>query len=343
MNRLLKFLERAILLIKAIPIIKILRYYDSKSNTVVALGFLKHKKFGRELMIRELGYIIYLVENKLSFRVSFLNGKLKNSTILWAPSEFYDTDGFRNYSDRLINLAISIESQGNRLLPSSKELQMLENKYFMYNEFKRWNVKIPLTYLYNRKEEVNFDNLEYPLLWKGAHSSGSKDVVSCNNIEELKKQLDKIEPWEPIILQQRLNIRRDMRVTIVEGEIHSAFWRINDSTEWKVTATSQGSRLEFLDKLDAQVIDYLMFVMSTCRLTTAGIDICWQNDNCIGDPYILEISPLFSINPKIDLRDRSYKYGAYKSKVFIKNSYGALQQNELIQISKKYLSSKIDG
>ena len=28
-----------------------------------------------------------------------------------------------------------------------------------------------------------------------------------------------------------------MRVTIVEGEFFSAFWRINEKEEWQVTAT----------------------------------------------------------------------------------------------------------
>lgn len=341
MRRAFKFIERAWLLLKVIPWLGILRYHKKEAKVVVTFGFLNHGKFGRELIIRELGYIIYLVENKIPFRISAVNGYIKNSVVLWAPNEYYDVHGFWNYSSRLLSLAESVESQGNRLFPSSSELRMLENKYYMYQEFLRWHVKVPPTFLYVNKLEISYEKLEYPLLWKGAHSSGSKDVISCRSEKELRLVLERCEEWEPIILQKRLNIRRDMRVTFVEGELHSAFWRINDSNEWKVTATSQGSRLEFVESLDPNVVDYLLFVMNVCNLTTAGIDICWENDDVNGDPYILEISPLFSINPKIDLINRSYKYGAFKSKVFIKNSYGALQQKELLQISKKYLNGKI--
>ena len=131
-----------------------------------------------------------------------------------------------------------------------------------------------------------------------------------------------------------------MRVTIVEKKLHSVFWRINDEKEWRVTATSQGSRVSF-SEIPNKLFDELIYIMDLCELTTAGFDICWENDDTSTDAYILELSPLFSINPKVDLKNKNYEYGTYKKKYFIKNSYGLLQQKELLEITFKYISSKM--
>ena len=94
MKRALKLIERTIHLLKVVPWLGIFRHYRKDANVVVTLGFLRHRKFGRELIIRELGYVIYLVENEIPFRITGINGRITNSTVLWAPSEYYDTYGF---------------------------------------------------------------------------------------------------------------------------------------------------------------------------------------------------------------------------------------------------------
>ena len=335
----IKYIERFILLIYKFPLKSFLKLYNANADIVIISSFLTTGKFGRELLIRELGYIIYCCENNLQFSVKKISGNFINKYIFWSPSKDIDKYNFHNYSKIIVDLATSIESQGNLLFPSSTELMFLENKKYMYDVLIKFKVNIPKTWTFNEIGEIDYSILEFPLLWKGAHSSGSQDIVKFENIDNLKIFIDKRNNWENTILQKLVNMRRDMRVTIIEGELHSAFWRINEKEEWQVTASSLGSRIEFT-KISDEFFKELLYIMTLSDLTTAGIDICWENDDINNDPIILELSPLFSINPVVDLSKKNYKYGKYKSKYFSKNSYGKLQQNELLEIAYKYMDSK---
>ena len=54
-------------------------------------------------------------------------------------------------------------------------------------------------------------------------------------------ELQNIGLDKSIVLQKLLNIRRDMRVTVIGNKILYAFWRINPNKEWMTTATKNGS------------------------------------------------------------------------------------------------------
>jgi len=337
--KLFKYIERFLLLLFKFPFISFFKLYDKNAEIVIISSYLTTGKFGRELLIRELGYIRYCSKNNLPFRYGKFSGIYKNKIIFWAPNLSLNKYNFYNYSKFILDLASSIESQGNLLFPSSKELLFLENKKFMYDILKKYKINIPKTWTFDTVSQIQYNLLEFPLLWKGAHSSGSNDIVKFENIDDLKSFIKQRNNWENVILQKLVNMRRDMRVTIVEGKFFSAFWRINEKDEWQVTATSLGSRLEFIQISDKLLKD-LIYLMDLCNLTTAGIDICWENDNINSEPIILELSPLFSINPNVDLSDKNFKYGTYKKKYFGRNSYGSLQQKELLEITDYYTHSK---
>lgn len=337
--KLIKYIERFLLLIVKFPFYSFLKLYDNNSDIVIISSFLTTGKLGRELLIKEVGFIRYCCKNKLPFSYKKISGSFENKYIFWAPNKSIDKYNFQNYSKTILDLATSLESQGNLLFPSSEELMFLENKKYMYDELIKFKVNIPKTWTYNQKNEINYGDLEFPLLWKGAHSSGSQDIIKFEDMESLKSFIEKRHDWEKVILQKLVNMRRDMRVTIIEGKLHSAFWRINEKENWEVTASSNGSRIEFTEISD-EFLQQLIFTMDLCKLTTSGIDICWENDNVDSAPIILELSPLFSINPVIDLNNKKYKYGEYKKRYFSKNSYGVLQQKELFEIAERYMGIK---
>jgi hypothetical protein len=336
---LIKYLERFLLLLSKFPLISFTRLYNKNADVVILSSFLTTGKFGRELLIRELGYIRYCCKNNIEFNYCKISGNFKNKIIFWAPNLSLNKYKFHNYSKVIMDLATSLESQGNKLFPSSDELLFLENKKYMHDVLYKYKINTPKTWVYENLNQIEYSVLEFPLLWKGAHSSGSQDIVKFENLEELKKFISTRDCWEKVILQKLVNMKRDMRVTIVEGKFFSAFWRINEKEEWQVTATSLGSRVEFT-QISKKLFNELKYIMDLCELTTAGIDICWENDDLSGNPIILELSPLFSINPYVDLSNKPYKYGKYKKKYFIKNSYGSLQQKELIKIAYSYFNSK---
>ena len=47
------------------------------------------------------------------------------------------------------------------------------------------------------------------------------------------------------MIQELLNIRKDMRIQPLEVNVVFSYWRVLDSKEWKPTSTSNGSSLVF--------------------------------------------------------------------------------------------------
>lgn len=343
MRRILLAFERFLLILTAIPFLGLLKLCKRNSEIVVIVGALYYKKLGRELIIRELGYVIQLIKQRKRFSLGGLKGSYEGKTIFWAPSEYYNKQGYRDYSRVILNVAESLESQGNRIFPNSKEVKYLENKYFMYSEFIKHGVNHPKTYLFNSLDDIEWSSVTYPILWKGAHSNSGRDVKKFESEEALRSFLSTRPSFDNIILQELVNMRMDMRVTVVCGEVYSAYWRINEAEEWRITSTSNGSRVQFLDHLDDFIENDVLKVFNTLSLDTGCVDICWENDLFRDtSPLFLEISPLFSINPKVNLNGKGYGYGEYKKKAFIKDGYGRKQQEELLNIVGIYTSNRLN-
>ena len=50
-----------------------------------------------------------------------------------------------------------------------------------------------------------------------------------------------------IIVQELLNIRKDLRVIVIGNEIFLHYWRINLGGEWRPTSTGFGSKVDFIN------------------------------------------------------------------------------------------------
>ena len=117
----------------------------------------------------------------------------------------------------------------------------------MYKAFKELNISHPRTYLYKSKQEVIDCPLKYPFLIK---EEGSASATGIHKIED-RTQLDSLLNSnyfirnEYVIVQELINMKRDLRVTLVGDEIIHHYWRINLSDEWKPTSTGFGSKVDF--------------------------------------------------------------------------------------------------
>lgn len=295
-----------------------------------------NSKFSSELFIWELGYIKKLIELKIPFEYGKINYNDKNKILFWSPSLEFAPKNEYDYPTYLVNLAKKLEFNGNKIFNTSDEIEWLENKFFMYKKFDELKINFPKTWLFISKNKIDFKSLSFPLLFKGDHSSASQAIFKFNNVSDLKSFTDTLADNEKIILQELVEMRRDMRVTIVGGEIFSSFWRINTESEWRVTASSMGSLIRF-ENLEDKWKNYVLDVSRKCKLPTCGIDICFENDDTNNLPLILEISPRFSLNPNYDLSKVDYEYKEYKKKVFIKNSYRFLQTKELMHAASIFV------
>ncbi|HCW05853.1 MAG TPA: hypothetical protein DGG95_00615, partial [Cytophagales bacterium] len=84
--------------------------------------------------------------------------------------------------------------------------------------------------------------------------------------------------------------------------------------------TSHGSGVDF-ESFPEQWREFIIDQFKRLNLTTGAFDIAWRNDDLSTQPLILEVSPNYQPNPKVDLSKMKYTYGEYKKKLLFKNSY----------------------
>lgn len=335
-KKIIKFILIVFIFQKKIGFRPFINNYNKKSNNVIYISSV-NGVLSNEVFIWEMSTIYYFTKNSINFRLSTNLNKIKSSKIFWSPAESIFKKKPKNYSNSIISIAKKLESN-NFILPSSSEMKFWENKAYMHRIFKEKEILHPLTRIISTNEEIPKD-LTFPILLKGEFSSGSKDIFKINDYEELHNIIERnkfVKRFDNYIFQELLDMRKDLRVTIVNKEVVLSYWRINPSDEWKPTASSFGSFIEFDDYPD-QWNSYFFEVMQKLNLKMAAFDYAWQDDDLSSKPYLLEVSPRFSPNPVY--KSESVSYGLWKKKLLLKNSYVKLQSELICDISSKYLDS----
>jgi glutathione synthase/RimK-type ligase-like ATP-grasp enzyme len=321
-----------------------LKYHRKNADIVVISSLLTNKKFSSELIAWEVGFLNGLIKNKINFTFRKLKGDLFDKQILWSPSKEFDVIKFRNYPYSLFFYAKQLELQNNQVFISSDEVMYLENKYYMHSKFSENSIRTPETWYYNKISDIIFEDLKFPLLYKGVHSAGSLDIIKFENLEALKNfltQKDSETHNVQIVLQKLLNMRRDMRVTVLGNKILYSFWRINPNKEWMTTASKNGSIIKF-EEVPEKWRSMIIAVVQKLKLDICGLDIAFENDDISTEPYILEVSPRFSQNPPYE-KDPDVEYRKYKQKTFIKNSFRNNQTKIHIKIASDYVDYLIEN
>jgi hypothetical protein len=319
--------------------VKFIRSYDSKSKNVVLLSFLAGR-FGNELVCWDFSYISALIKAGKRFRISSKLKGHEGCTIYWSPSQSMVSKDVANYAKDLIKMAVEAEGNGNRIIPSSYEIQFLENKTFMYEYFVANGIRTPQTRIFDSLEELEKADLKFPILLKGEHSSGSHDIHkfdSRRQLDEFIASSDYLKKFDHIILQQLLDIKKDLRVTIVGEEVVLYYWRINPSDEWKPTASSFGGTILF-DEYPQMWHSYIIENFKKTNMKMGAFDVTWDHDDLSTEPYFLEISPRFSPNPPTKL-DGSITYGKWKKRNFGPNVYYKAQADLIFRINELYTNS----
>ncbi len=337
MKKLIKQLMRVLYTLVNINLFKFFKSYSNTSSTVILLN--KHwKRPAIEILIWELASIRFFIENETPFRLSFTRNcsKFKNKNIFWYPSLHF-VEKTKNHTEKLIEFAIEIEQNGNFINPSSKQVAFLENKGFMYKQFSDKKISHPNTKLIAKS---NFDHsvpFEFPFLVKGEYSSSGKEVVLISNKNNWLSYLEStlFKKSDTLIFQELIDMRFDIRVVVVGDKVVNHYWRKNPSKEWKPTSTSYGSYLDF-SPLPQNVIKITVEYLEKLGLKMGAYDITFQNDDIKSQPLVLEISPLFSLNPMIEGATVD-NYAKYKTKLFGKNVFWKDQIDQIFLVNEKYL------
>lgn len=224
-------------------------------------------------------------------------GKVANSTIVYSIDKF-NPSRVRNYSAELMTALRELEAQGNTLLPSADEAEYWENKVFMHRRFDELGIRTPSTTVVGRDSSLHEDELTYPLLVKEPHScqsNGLHKLDTPRQLVDLRTRLTTRGDHE-LLVQELLDMRRDLRVTIIDGKIVHHYFRINNSDDWMPTSTRIGSSVDF-ESFPEQWRDEIVEAMAKLGLRAGAFDICWVGDDLDSPPYFLEVSPAFSPNP----------------------------------------------
>ncbi|HMZ47071.1 MAG TPA: hypothetical protein PKG56_05995 [Chitinophagaceae bacterium] len=327
MKKVLKKIQTIYFCIKFIHWKKFFKLYSKNATTILWYYPKYRKNFYTQSIEREFGIINAFIELDIPFKIYFGKkiGQFHNSTIFFMSTVLYDEYKFDNYTTALSHISKQLEAQGNYVYPTSHEAMFWENKIHMHQQFKEHGINEPkTTFLTKSNLKSQLELLKFPLLIKEPHSCSSLGIYKISSKAELENLLTNkklLEQNEAIIAQQLINMRRDMRVTIVgEDDICLHYWRINKSKEWKPTATGYGSDVDFIN-FPEKWRSHILHTMKKLNLTSCGIDMTFENDDITTEPIFLEVSPFYQPNPPVDISKLDCPYGVYKKQFKLKNSW----------------------
>lgn len=303
----------------------------------------KIKFWGSDNFIRVIAVLEVLNSNNLDYTIyTRLDiGLLERKKIIYFPHKFFNFLSFPNYTNAFKYIHENLELY-NILLPSYSELVFWENKSYMHDFFSKNDIRTPRTII-TGYQDLNPSSFVFPFLLKEEHSCSSEGVHKIDTLETFNNIIDNQvfrNRNTNIILQELLNIRRDLRVIIVDNEIVHFYWRINKAKEWKPTSTSFGSEVDFENfpmKWESWIINNFIKI----GLSSGAFDIAWQNDDLDTEPYILEVSPLFQPNPKPNTKINLIEYGKWKKSLSFRDSYQIEFTKILFTIQSKIVSKFI--
>lgn len=199
------------------------------------------------------------------------------------------------FVEKLSCLISSIEDCAQFVYPRSYDVLFWENKKYMHEFMENNLLRHPKTTYINSIDLDELASIEYPCIIKSLAGYSSNGIWLVRNSDELKSIF--INATTGLLIQEFLNIKFDIRVICVFGEVVSFYWRINDiSEEWRPTATKNGSTVQFI-QLPIAVENLAKDIYNKSGCVSFGADICFKNDDETSDPYILEFSPVYQPNP----------------------------------------------
>lgn len=250
-------------------------------------------------------------------------GKQFSKNIFYQVShEFTNIFRFIEYPPFLLGTIRALENQDNKCYLSSAELEYWENKWFMHEKFEELSIAHPKTYRLKTCELFEFDTLDFPFILKEINSQGSKGLHKIENRKQLIEKANYLlsRGKQRILAQKLVAMSRDLRVTVVGDTIRLAYWRINNSREWRPTSTSHGSAIDF-DNFPENWRQYFIDVTRKLNLSTAAYDVAWENDDLETVPQILEVSTSYQPNPVQPERFKNLSYKKYRQSFFNSNPY----------------------
>lgn len=344
-TRVLKRLARIFQIIVSIKWIRFWKLYHSKSEILIWIPNLSLLYFGSDAFIWDMATIAGLVAENKEFRIVTGKkiGKYHDKKIFFSINNRYNIYGFDDYTNILLHITRQLEIQGNEVFPKQCETIFWENKTYMHQRFYMARVHEPRTRIFDSMKHLLNAKMQFPYLIKAEHSCSSEGVFKIAGYADLARLVADsgfIRKNRHIIAQELINMRKDLRVILVDGEIVLHYWRINKDKDWKPTSTSYGSEVDF-DSFPEHWRQHIIDTFRSLELTTGAFDITWQNDDLSTEPIYLEVSPFYQPNPKMEVRKKAYAF--YKQHFSLFNSWDAKYVDVVFRIKQKQVKAYLSA
>ncbi|MDA8944043.1 hypothetical protein N9I32_01620 [Porticoccaceae bacterium] len=266
-------------------------------------------------------------------------GRFFDKKVIYFGSKNYNLFGFKNYMMQMAHISEQLESQGNEVFPSTKEVVLWENKDVMHSIFNEKDIRTPKTELVDLETYIP---AEFPFLIKELNSCSSLGLYKIESKDDYDKAKHNLLSTKErkVLVQELLDIKSDLRVIYVGNEIILHYWRINKASEWRPTSTGHGSEVDFVT-FPSDWKDWMDNVVKNLDIRTGAFDITWENDNLDGEPFVLEVSPFYQPNPPPGKSVKT-SYGEWKKSVNIfPSGYQASFVRIVFDIQRKFVETII--
>ena len=266
---------------------------------------------------------------------TWIDSYLKNINNIELKPDKNNTIILHRNKSRNIKKFIDIEKNGNILFPTSNYMTYYENKVNLFRHFTKCNVKIPQThYCNNLKQTLKIkENLIFPIVIKKCYSCYSDGMVQCLKIKDYGKIItDFLKINKECIIQRKINFTKEVRLTYIGNEIVHGYYRIKKNERTVSGCSKFGSICSF----DIDLKKYQKFIDSFIKKTgfdIGGIDIVWENNDENVEPYVLEVSPIFDVNPPPPSNFKD-SYKLFKNS----NLHNKLKSDLINKITKKTIN-----
>ena len=300
-------------------------------------GWLKYF-FREDGIVKDAGLLAGLARAGLPFQLVTGNkiDRVRNKRVIYSIFP-YNPNRRKNYSDGLVEALREIESHGNTLAPRADEAEWWENKIYMHRRFAELGVNCPPTTIDRLTDDLD-TSLTYPLLVKEPHSSGSLGLHKVDSAAEHQRVRDELRAAgeTEVLTQGLIDMKRDLRVTIVGDQVVHHYFRINTTDAWQPTSTKRGSIVDF-ETFPERWRAHILEVFSRFGLRTGAFDICWEGDDLATEPIFLEVSPAYTPNPPLPPAFADRPYADFKLHLRGPDAYGTAFVRNVFRIQEMIL------
>eukprot|EP00434_Breviolum_minutum_P003502 symbB.v1.2.003078.t1/scaffold169.1/size288995/6 len=212
-----------------------------------------------------------------------------------------------------------LAQKGAAFWPRPETMQFYQDKIALRELFTRIGVPAPKSWVVQSQEELDMlrqrgdlKDGDFPLVLKHPYAASSRGMTSCERPEDV---LHVVARWlrehqVPCLLQRRLRIARDMRVTYVGGKIIQGYWRVKADVSDLTSGSAAGSSLDFQTPLE-EIAPFVKSFAAATGIDIGGMDIAFPEDASEG-PVVFEVSPIFDLNPEPPAEWKQKPYREYK-------------------------------